>query len=622
MYNDNRALRTGDFDAFIFELTKVFGRAAGGLKARLAMHFDDVPGWDYSRDEFRKQELDKKTAEAISENHNSFLRDEYQKYLEGKRETYISFLKRLSQVLGRVEGALVRHRLEQLLGTVEKYRKGDVNPYRLSDKPAPEPEAPRFSFAQNPQAQEALQIMDQSNGNLFLTGEAGTGKSTLLQYFRSVSQKNLAVLAPTGVAAINVGGQTIHSFCAFGPDITLSKVKKLGPGSGKFQLLQKLNTLIIDEISMVRADLLDCVDKFFRLNGPASSQPFGGIQMIFIGDLYQLPPVDRDFVTGDGLFDAYKSPYFFDSHAFKGAKFHHIQLKQIYRQKDQVFIDVLNAVRNNAATQEHLSIINQRSQVAGAKFSFEKFAIYLTPHNHQARKVNNYFLERLTAPLKTYRGIVRGSFEDREPPTDINLQIKIGAQIMMLNNDQRKRWVNGTMGKVVGMEKGRSEEDYEVEDNIDSYMSNMPYSTYKSSDGQSDQIDQPTPSDTIIIELETGETVYVGPHTWEMFQFTLDKHTQKVDSKTTGTFTQYPFKLAWAVTIHKAQGKTFDKVYIDLSTGTFAHGQLYVALSRCRTLEGLYLKRPITQGDIILDNRIVEFLHSLNPAEPYYSIEM
>ena len=706
MYSDNRALRAGDFDVFIFELTKVFGRAAGGLKARLAMHFDDVPGWDYSRDEFRKQELDKKTAEAISENHNSFLRDEYQKYLEGKRETYISFLKRLSQVLGQVEGALVRHRLEQLLGTVEKYRKGDVNPYRLSDKPAPEPETPRFSFAQNPEAQEALQIMGQSNDNLFLTGEAGTGKSTLLQYFRLTSQKNLAVLAPTGVAAINVGGQTIHSFCAFGPDITLNKVKKLGPGSGKFQLLQKLNTLIIDEISMVRADLLDCVDKFLRLNGPASSQPFGGIQMIFIGDLYQLPPVDRDFVTGDGLFDAYKSPYFFDSHAFKGAKFHHIQLKQIYRQKDQVFIDVLNAVRNNAVTEDHLSIINQRSQVAGAKFTpsqfseekngallstadkmsdnvnnstktgagftFEKFAIYLTPHNHQARKVNNYFLERLTAPLKTYRGIVRGSFEDREPPTDINLQIKIGAQIMMLNNDQRKRWVNGTMGKVVGIKQNNNNDNNDNADvaqahglpdddeDYPSYLSNPSYSTTPSrfagypslAGGDAPQLsakprssppfqggapreaggggwspdeqdlddeDPPASSDAILIELETGETVYVEPHTWEMFQFTLDKKTQKVDSKTTGTFTQYPFKLAWAVTIHKAQGKTFDKVYIDLSTGTFAHGQLYVALSRCRTLEGLYLKRPITQGDIILDNRIVEFLHSLNPAEPYYS---
>ena len=589
---------------------------------------------------------------------------------KGKRETYISFLKRLSAALGQVEGALVRHRLEQLLGTVEKYRQNDVNPYRVADKPAPEPETPRVNFDGNAEAAQALQIMDSTNGNLFLTGEAGTGKSTLLQYFRHTTQKNVAVLAPTGVAAINVGGQTVHSFCAFGPDITLSKVKKLGPGSGKFQLLQKLNTLVIDEISMVRADLLDCVDKFLRLNGPAANQPFGGIQMIFIGDLYQLPPVDRDFVTGDGLFDAYQSPYFFDSHAYKSAKFHHIQLKQMYRQKDQVFIDVLNAVRNNAATQEHLSVINQRAEVAGAKFtppqfsdkkygdllstadkmsnnennstktgagfSFEKFAIYLTPHNHQARKVNNFFLERLTTPLKTYQGIAEGNFEDREPPTDLNLQVKIGAQIMMLTNDQRKRWVNGTMGKIISIEetgdnRGLPDEASAKSGAFSPYGGDVPHGgtervqlssalVYESLENTNDSYqDQEEQSDSIIIELETGETVYVEPHTWEMFQFTLNKHTQKVDSRTTGTFTQYPFKLAWAVTIHKAQGKTFDKVYVDLSTGTFAHGQLYVALSRCRTLEGLYLKRPITQNDIILDNRIVEFLHSLNPAEQYYS---
>ncbi len=203
-----------------------------------------------------------------------------------------------------------------------------------------------------------------------------------------------------------------------------------------------------------------------------------------------------------------------------------------------------------------------------------------------------------------YEGRALGKFEDRELPTDLNLQVKVGAQVMMLNNDQRKRWVNGTMGKVVEIESGDTNESD---------------SSYKSDGSDVDDLnfdsgDESTSSDKIIVELESGETVSVTPHTWEMFQFTLDKQTQKIDSKTTGTFTQYPFKLAWAVTIHKAQGKTFDKVYIDLSTGTFAHGQLYVALSRCRTLEGLYLKRPITQADIILDKRIVEFLAGFNAA--------
>jgi hypothetical protein len=392
------------------------------------------------------------------------------------------------------------------------------------------------------------------------------------------------------------------------------------------------------------------------MNGPAGHLPFGGVQMVFIGDLYQLPPVEKDFVAGDGLIKQYQSPYFFDAPAFRKAQFKYLQLKTVYRQKDRVFLDVLNAVRNNAVSQEHLSIINRRSQVAGAKFTphqfspenqhpavkpaaddisasygnkpkisagftFEKFAIYLTPTNARARNVNNYFLEKISSELKTYQGFANGKFEDRELPTDLNLQVKIGAQVMMLNNDRKKRWVNGTMGKIVGIEKDGNDGDNgstvvsrfigsaELYDGVDVVQApGLP-----SDDTQS------STSDTILIELETGETVYVTPHTWEMYQFYLDQGTQKVDSKTVGTFTQYPFKLAWAVTIHKAQGKTFDKVYIDLSTGTFAHGQLYVALSRCRTLEGLYLKRPIAQADIILDNRIVEFLHSLNPhPEPQY----
>jgi hypothetical protein len=468
--------------------------------------------------------------------------------------------------------------------------------------------------------------MQNTRENLFLTGEAGTGKSTLLQNFRKTTEKNIVVLAPTGVAALNVQGQTIHSFCAFGPDITLQKVKKLGPSSGKHKLLQQLNTIVIDEISMVRADLLDCVDKFLRINGPAGDLPFGGLQMVFIGDLYQLPPVDRDFGAGDGLIKEYASPYFFDSRAFKSAKFNFVELKTIYRQKEQVFLEVLNAVRNNAATSEHLSVINSRVHEQEDHFTFEKFSIYLTPINRRATEVNNYFLQRIESPVKIYTGLAHGSFRDRELPTDLNLQIKIGAQIMMLNNDQRKRWVNGTMGKIIKIRKSVADSPpfrggvrggYEYAD-VNPFV--IPASSEirrslgeggepESSIGFADDGEDQSNSDVIIVELETGETVEVEPYTWEMFQFVLDKYTQSVDSKTVGTYTQYPFKLAWAVTIHKAQGKTFDKVYIDLSTGTFAHGQLYVALSRCRTLQGITLKRPIYSSDIILDQRIVSFLN-------------
>lgn len=625
----------GDFDAFLPELINKFQRATGGLKARLAKYFTDVPGWDYGRDEFRKVEFEKRVNEQLGTDHDDFLRQEYGRYVSAKQETYLSFLKRLGLAIGGVEGALIRHRLEQLVGPMEKHKREDIKEVTSRPSRQPEAEIPKIDLTANPEMREAIRVMNKTGSNLFLTGEAGTGKSTLLQYFRRTTEKNVVVLAPTGVAALNVEGQTIHSFCGFGPDITTGRVKKLAQFSPKFKLLQKLQAVIIDEISMVRADLLDCVDKFLKLNGPAPHEPFGGIQMIFIGDLYQLPPVEKDFgavnqssdgqkvmqysgrssKNSDNSGRLYASPYFFDSRAFKSSHFNYIQLKTVYRQKEQVFLEVLNAVRNNAASAEHLTVLNRRAAVADNKFTFEKFAIYLTPHNARAKKVNDFFLEKIKAEPKIYTGRATGKFEDRELPTDLELEVKIGAQVMMLNNDYKKRWVNGTMGKIVGIEKGGI--DHPNEGFIDHPdLSGQSESGEFSADLSSETWEK---TDEIVIELETGESVYVEPHTWEMFQFSLDKSTQKIDSRTTGTFTQYPFKLAWAVTIHKAQGKSFDKVYVDLSTGTFAHGQLYVALSRCRTLDGLYLKRPVTQADIILDQRIVEFLHSFTPGESYYS---
>jgi len=540
-YNDHVKNKGEGFESFLNALSPKFGRKPNGIRGRLAKYFPDIPGWDYEGMEERDR-LRAETRKTEKENN-------------------------------------------------EPAKKVDVD--SLHKEPAP-----KLDLSGNAEGLEALRMLQETSNNLFLTGEAGTGKSTLLQYFRKTTKKNVAVIAPTGVAALNVEGQTIHSFCAFGPDITLQKVKKLGTWGGKKKLLEKLDTIIIDEISMVRADLLDCVEKFLRLNGPMPSMPFGGIQMVFIGDLYQLPPVERDFGIPGGLFKEYESPYFFDAHCFKNANFEFIELKTIYRQKDQAFKDVLNAVRNNAATQEHFVALNTRAQSEDEEFTFEEFAIYLTPTNNRARQVNNYFLEKINAEIKSYQGYAYGSFENKETPTDLNLQIKVGAQVMMLNNDKEKRWVNGTMGKILAIEKAKKEP--------------MPYGATPAS-GTLDYQDKA--NDSIVIELETGETVSVQPHTWEMFQFVLDKSTQTVDSKTTGAFTQYPFKLAWAVTIHKAQGKTFDKVYVDLSTGTFAHGQLYVALSRCRTLEGLYLKRHIQPKDIILDGRIVKFLENFSKTE-------
>lgn len=555
-----------NFEAFLTRLVKDFGRASGGIIARLAANFSNVPGFDYGREEARKKSLEDESSKSFDTEKLQKLYLEYEKYLGDKKETYLNFLSRIADAL-KVESRFIRFQLEKKFGKLVVYRREDVEIEKIPHHKPWEDDLSSVDFSENPEALQVLDLLNNSSENLFLTGEAGTGKSTLLQYFRKSTKKNVVVLAPTGVAALNVLGQTIHSFCGFGPDITLSQVKKGGTWSPKKKLLQNLDIIIIDEISMVRSDLLDCVDKFLRLNGKSSGQLFGGYQMVFIGDLYQLPPV-----VSQSEILAYQSPYFFHSEAFQKSNFKYIQLKTFYRQQDQVFLEILNAVRNNATEEKHLQILNQRALSEGQdKFSFEQFAVYLTTKNSRVREVNNFFLEKIPATLKTYTGKVSGSFEGRELPTDLELQLKVGSQVMMLNNDSKKRWVNGTMGKIV--EADRDNE--------------------------------------LLVELENGEVVNVEPYTWENFKFVLDSKTQTVDSQTTGSFTQVPLKLAWAVTIHKAQGKTFSKVYIDLATGTFAHGQLYVALSRCKTLEGLHLKRPITASDIILDPRVVEFVKNL-----------
>jgi hypothetical protein len=284
---------------------------------------------------------------------------------------------------------------------------------------------------------------------------------------------------------------------------------------------------------------------------------------------------------------------------FLGGNFKLMELKTVYRQKDRAFLEILNAVRNNAASTEHLEVLNSRSEQEGDKFTFEQFAVYLTPTNARAAQVNDYYLNQLPGQARVFEGFASGKLEGKTAPGEANLKLKVGAQVMMLNNDPKKRWVNGSMGKVLGFVKSREVMDDALE--------------YVEEEAVESGFKFPEANDLLIrVELETGEKVYVGRHTWEMFNFYLDKHTQKVESKTVGEFTQYPLKPAWALTIHKSQGKTFDKVYVDLAGGTFAHGQLYVALSRCRTLGGLYLKRPVLQSDILLDNRIVEFLSFKN----------
>lgn len=421
----------------------------------------------------------------------------------------------------------------------------------------------------NEQFQKALELLENTSKNVFITGKAGTGKSTLLTYFRDTTKKKIVVLAPTGVAAINVRGQTIHSFFKFKPHITFETVKKEKIKDER-NIYKKLDAIVIDEISMVRSDLLDCVDKFLRLNGKNADSPFGGVQMIFIGDLYQLPPV----VKGDEreIFKThYTSQYFFDAHVFENFPVELIELEKIYRQKDQAFIDLLNAVRNNSANELHFALLNKRHDPDFEPAGKELY-IYLTTTNQLAREINQYKLSLVKKKLHVYEGQISGDFDTSALPTQVELAVKTGSQIMLLNNDSAGRWVNGSIGKIIDIEQ--DEED----------------------------------KDILIVELADGEIVYVEQFTWELFRFSYNDEKCSLVSETVGTFTQYPLTLAWAVTIHKSQGKTFDKVIIDIGNGTFAHGQMYVALSRCTSLSGLVLKKPIQKKHIFMDWRVVKFL--------------
>jgi ATP-dependent DNA helicase PIF1 len=419
----------------------------------------------------------------------------------------------------------------------------------------------------NPEFCRALELMENSRRHVFVTGRAGTGKSTLLTHFRRNTRKNAVVLAPTGVAAVNVGGQTIHSFFGFKPDVTPGSIRRKGKDE-KWNLYKRLTTIVIDEVSMVRADLLDCVDKFLRLNGPDGTLPFGGVQMILIGDLYQLPPV----VKGEqkALFSSrYGTPYFFSAEAMEGLDLALVELEKVYRQRDDEFIRLLNAIRNRTATDEDIAAINRRCDPAFEP-SPKDYYIHLTSTNALADGINAARLAELKGKLWTSRGVIEGNFGAEYLPTAVELRLKIGAQIMLLNNDAAGRWINGTIGRVTGF----------VTD----------------SEGQ----------ELIAADLETGRPVSIAPHTWEIYRFFLKDG--ELASETAGSFTHFPVRLAFAVTIHKSQGKTFEKAVIDVGRGTFAHGQMYVALSRCTSLEGIVLKKPLQRSHILLDWQVVKFL--------------
>jgi ATP-dependent DNA helicase PIF1 len=422
----------------------------------------------------------------------------------------------------------------------------------------------------NPQFQEAIQLMEDSNQHLFITGKAGTGKSTLLDYFCKHTKKSPVVLAPTGVAALNVKGQTIHSFFNFYIDVTPEKIrlKTIKPRDPK--IYQKLETIIIDEVSMLRADLLDCIDVFLSIYGPDPSFAFGGVQMILVGDLYQLPPVvnaqEREIFKTH-----YQTPYFFSAKAIENATLQVIELETVYRQKDEDFVSLLNKIRNNSVEDQDIEKLNQRYVKNPESNMGQNFCISLTTTNQRADEINEARLHSLDGKLFSHHAEVQGDFGKEYYPTALTLTYKVGAQIMLLNNDTKRRWVNGSIGIIEAVK--RDEEGVEY----------------------------------LRVRLHSNEKlVSVYPFVWEIYRFQLINNA--IVSQAAGGFSQYPFRLAWAVTIHKSQGKTFDFVEIDMGRGAFASGQTYVALSRCTSFEGIHLSVPIRKQHIRTDPRIYKFL--------------
>lgn len=420
----------------------------------------------------------------------------------------------------------------------------------------------------NDQFKKVLDLLENSQKNVLVTGRAGTGKSTLLDYFVNHTKKDVVVLAPTGVAAVNVQGQTIHSFFGFKPGITIDKVKKAyGRNS---ELYKVIDIIIIDEISMVRADLLDCVDKFLRLNGKNKNKPFGGIQMVFIGDLYQLPPVVKG-KEREVFKTHYESPYFFDAHALKTFNIELVELEKIYRQIDEKFINLLNAIRNKSVTTSDLQKINKQLD-PNFESAPDDFYINLTTTNKLSDEINSKELNKLNSKLFTFNGKIKGNFDKSYLPTDEILKVKVGSQIMLLNNDREHRWVNGTVGKIIAI----NEDDKKKA--------------------------------AIKVRLEDGKIENVKRHKWDLSRVVYNTETKKLESEVIGSFIQHPLRLAWAVTIHKGQGKTFERIIVDIGAGTFTHGQAYVALSRCTSLQGIILKKPIEKKHIWVDWKVVKFL--------------